>query len=151
MPAPISPAHGKLLHPCHSEGSFTGWFLRCNTSVCQICARTCTSAPSSSIPPTPLLSYSPSPPPSASLSLADDTTVEDIDVRNPTKRLEPSRTRVGRVRTREDDDDGTDGGSMNGEEENIRSKGGCGLKVCRKCCIEDGHVSFASELVITHC
>ncbi|KDQ17424.1 hypothetical protein BOTBODRAFT_30227 [Botryobasidium botryosum FD-172 SS1] len=110
---------------------------RCYTPTCQICARTCTTAPATSIPPTPLLSYSPSPPPFKSLPLPGDTIIDD-DVAGTTEQS-GHKAAAGRVRAREDNDKDSEEDDSAGDGGVANLKGGCGQKVCRRCCIEDGN------------
>lgn len=126
--------------------------IRCRTSSCSICARTCTSLPPS-LPPTPDLSYSPSPPESPSSGRRSLPT--DLD-QTPRARARAqavtSHTESSKRRKRKEDDD--DDATVIGVDEFINEKvlssvlPGCGRKVCRSCCIENLQWSVWSSFVV---
>ncbi|TDL23364.1 hypothetical protein BD410DRAFT_787173, partial [Rickenella mellea] len=118
---------------------------RCHATSCIICSRVCSAAPPS-LPPTPLLSYSPTPP-ATPLVLASPTRhVSQLLGDVPT----PRATRTTRAGTRRKEREGEDNFECDENEsgfldvesgEGLSEKGkyvsGCGRTLCRDCCIEN--------------
>ncbi|KAG6895656.1 hypothetical protein C0992_000177 [Termitomyces sp. T32_za158] len=95
---------------------------RCSAPTCAICSRTCTACPSS-MPPTPLLTRSPSPnlsPPSP---------------KRPALSIHPTNTHRGEKRRTNADEESQEGFLQTLAEFDLAP--GCGRTVCRNCCTED--------------
>ena len=120
-----------------------------------ICSRTCTSIPTSQ-PPTPLLSFSPSPP-GTPLGLPEDRTLviptefhldetpRAARVTNTTTRMH-ERTELARRRRHSDIVDDDERTVVGAEDDSLaRLKGvddlgaspGCGRAMCKNCCVEN--------------
>ncbi|ETW76488.1 hypothetical protein HETIRDRAFT_455044 [Heterobasidion irregulare TC 32-1] len=105
---------------------------RCNAPTCTICSRTCAAAPPS-YPPTPRLSFSPTPP----ATPAPSPRRAALSLSNTNSQATPRRRKFR---------DGEDGSvkdenaySDAGGEDSLESAGwtpGCGRIVCRGCCLE---------------
>ncbi|KAL5500963.1 hypothetical protein ACEPAH_9350 [Sanghuangporus vaninii] len=122
---------------------------RCRATSCTICSRTCTTIPASQ-PPTPLLSFSPSPPgtplgPTEDRSLPLPSEFHLDETPRPQARAY-TRTESARRRRHsdiEDDDERTVVGTeddtfarMKGVEDSGASPG-CSRVMCKNCCIEN--------------
>lgn len=105
---------------------------------CSICSRICTTCPPS-MPPTPLLSYTPTPPATPTLpcsplpSDADDTP----KARAHAHAFSVASDHTRRRKKREDDEEQT---LIGGDDDYGKSPGeqsaGCGRTFCKNCCIE---------------
>ncbi|KAG1745086.1 uncharacterized protein EDB91DRAFT_1122376 [Suillus paluster] len=116
---------------------------RCGSTVCAVCARTCSSMiRPSSFPPTPALTRSPSltaspsPSPSGSprrvaLSLSISTMNCDIHLTPSSKRKKPSEKDDVDV-----DHPSKSRGSLLGLDDGAVLVPGCGRPICRTCCVE---------------
>lgn len=122
---------------------------RCRATSCTICSRTCTTIPSSQ-PPTPLLSFSPSPPgtplgPTEDRSLSFPSEFHLDETPRPRARTY-TRTDSARRRRRSDIEDDDERTVVGAEDDTLaRLKGvedpgaspGCGRVMCKKCCVEN--------------
>ncbi|KAH9931756.1 hypothetical protein B0H21DRAFT_96362 [Amylocystis lapponica] len=100
---------------------------RCRAPTCTICARTCTACPPSA-PPTPALSFSPTPPATPLPSPRRSA----LALHTNTLAFTPGRRR----KAREDEEE-----HVEGEEGCVKDAGaeilpGCGRTICRNCCFE---------------
>jgi len=127
---------------------------RCCTSSCSICSRRCTALPPS-MPPTPSLSYTPTPPGSPALSPEPLNGCEFEDTPRARTRAyvysqpvheEPPMSRRRRSRD-EDDEEGTVVGGDDGDfsvKSAIESNPGCGRLMCKNCCIENSQTGITT-------
>lgn len=116
---------------------------RCGQLTCNICSRTCTHLPPSQ-PPTPMLSYSPTPPctPLSPLPLRLAVTFQSAaDAMSLLSPRVTSKQRKRRVSDGESDPDDNqhmmeDLVDESADDEMIIDGRGCGRKVCRNCSFE---------------
>ncbi|KAL5514135.1 hypothetical protein ACEPAG_2896 [Sanghuangporus baumii] len=122
---------------------------RCRATSCTICSRTCTAIPASQ-PPTPLLSFSPSPPGTPlgptedrTLPLPSEFHIDETPRPRARTYTRPESARRRRHSDIEDDDERTVVGTeddtltrMKGVEDSGASPG-CGRVMCKNCCIEN--------------
>ncbi|KJA16245.1 hypothetical protein HYPSUDRAFT_219569 [Hypholoma sublateritium FD-334 SS-4] len=112
----------------------------CFSTTCAICSRTCTNSATSQ-PPTPHLTFSPSPSPVPSprrsvLSLNSSNV--NLPLMDPPSTL-PQFSTSGHRRKHVDDDDLPDSQNALPGEDHGEFGPGCGKFICRNCCYEDAH------------
>lgn len=118
----------------------TDLYPRCFSTTCAICSRTCTDSAASQ-PPTPHLTFSPSPSPVPSprrsvLSLnSSNVNLPLMDPPSTSAQFSTS----GHRRKHVDDDDLPDRQNASLEEDQGEFGPGCGKFICRNCCYEDAH------------
>ncbi|KAH8113079.1 hypothetical protein DFH11DRAFT_1602940 [Phellopilus nigrolimitatus] len=117
---------------------------RCQATSCSICSRTCTAIPLS-MPSTPLLSFSPSPP-GTPLGASDNRPLpHDLDDTPKTRthaQATARHTESSRRRKKRDEDDDDEGTVVGGDDDSStkgsdRVQPGCGRTFCKNCCIEN--------------
>lgn len=120
------------------------WPRRCNAPTCPICSRTCSAAPPSQ-PPTPLLTYSPTPPATPAPSprrMALSLSNNNVGSVTPRRRKVRDEDGPGVVQ-----DAFGYGNKVQNEQYDGEMDGwtpGCGRIVCKNCCLE-------SPLRCVHC
>ncbi|CAA7269391.1 unnamed protein product [Cyclocybe aegerita] len=132
---------------CHRGLNNQGAIIHCPiclSTTCAVCSRTCTDAAMSQ-PPTPHLTWSPTPSPTPSLSARRSI----ISLNSPNSHLHPhailespltptQNSVAGRRRKVQDDDVVPSFETIPPEFDEMSMPGpGCGRVVCRKCCYED--------------
>lgn len=118
--------------------------IRCEKLTCNVCSRTCTHLPPSQ-PPTPMLSYSPTPPctplPPLPLRLAVtfQSAASAVAVKSPrvTSQQRKRREFDGGSNPNDDQHMMEDFFDEPANDEMIIDGRGCGRKVCRNCSFED--------------
>ena len=118
--------------------------IRCEKLTCNVCSRTCTHLPPSQ-PPTPMLSYSPTPPctPLSPLPLRLAVTFQSaasavaVKSPRPTSRQRKRREFDGGSNPNDNQHMAEDFVSEPTSDEMIIDGHGCGRKVCRNCSFEN--------------
>jgi len=118
--------------------------IRCEKLTCNVCSRTCTHLPPSQ-PPTPMLSYSPTPPctplPPLPLRLAVtfQSAASAVAIRSPrvTSQQRKRREFDGGSNLKDNQHMTEDFADESTDDEMIIDGHGCGRKVCRNCSFEN--------------
>ncbi|KZT30152.1 hypothetical protein NEOLEDRAFT_313387 [Neolentinus lepideus HHB14362 ss-1] len=108
---------------------------RCNATTCTICSRICNACPAASLPPTPALTFSPSPP--ATPDRSPRRIGLSLSSMNMNVNGSPNATSTGKRRKYRDSEDEEQEHDEEGEKYDKWSMSGCGRTVCRYCCLED--------------
>jgi hypothetical protein len=130
-----------LIHPSN---------IRCERMTCNVCSRTCTHLPPSQ-PPTPMLSYSPTPPctplPPLPLRLAVSfqSAVSAVAVKSPrvTSQQRKRREFDGGSNPNDNQHMTEDFADESTDDEMIIDGRGCGRTVCRNCSFENPRMSVS--------